>query len=104
MSSRLEILIQYYKEDPSDPFNAYALATEYLKSNAGEAQRLFEELMLRHPSYVPTYYHAAKLFQEHGEREKAIATYEKGIEVAREMNDVKALRELRSAYDELVFE
>ncbi len=103
MSSRLEILLQYYNEDPHDPFNIYALAMEQLKSNADESLRLFEELMERHEDYVPTYYHAALLYQQRDERDKAISTYEKGIEVARKQNDLKALRELQSAYDEMLF-
>jgi tetratricopeptide (TPR) repeat protein len=104
MPSRLEQLEQFYREDPHDPFNLYGLALEYLKIEPARAKELFEILLDRHADYIPTYYHAAKLFIDMNERERAIEIYEKGIERARSSNADKALRELRSAYDELMFE
>jgi hypothetical protein len=35
---------------------------------------------------------------------EALRVYEKGMKVAREVQDFKALRELQSAYDELTYE
>jgi tetratricopeptide (TPR) repeat protein len=103
-ADRIKILEKFYDEDPGDPFNAYALALEYLKHDPAKSRRLFETLLNFHQAYLPTYYHAAKFFQECGEREKAIGVFEKGIALARKMNDRKTLRELQSAYDELMFE
>lgn len=103
MSTRLDTLLQFYKDDPNDPFNIYALAIEYQKSDPAKAMEYFNLLLHNHEGYVPTYYHAAKLFQEIGDTEKAIIIYEKGIEVAKLQNDLKAARELQSAYDELTF-
>ena len=34
MTSRIEQLKQFAKEDPNDPFNKYALALEYQKTDA----------------------------------------------------------------------
>jgi tetratricopeptide (TPR) repeat protein len=103
-SSRLELLEEYYRQDPNDPFNAYALAIEYQKSNTVRSKEYFVELLGKHPDYLPTYYHAAKLFADLDEKEKAIEVYEKGIALARIKKEFKALRELQSAYDELMFE
>jgi lipoprotein NlpI len=103
MSTRLDTLLQFHKDDPNDPFNIYALAIEYQKSDTAKALAYFEILLAEHEHYVPTYYHAAKLRQETGAVEKAIAIYEKGIAVAQSQNDFKAARELKSAYDELTF-
>lgn len=103
-SDRIVQLEKFYEEDPADPFNAYALALEYLASDPAKARSLFEILLQEHSGYLPTYYHAAKFFQNTGEREKAISVYEKGISLAESTKDGKALRELRSAYDELIFE
>jgi tetratricopeptide (TPR) repeat protein len=100
----LSQLEQFYNEEPGDPFNLYALALEYQKHDQAKASKLFDKLLSEHPSYVPSYYHAAKLFEQLDERDKAIRTYEKGIEMARKVNDQKTARELRSAYDELVFD
>lgn len=104
MEERLQQLTQFYTDDPDDPFNVYALALEYLKHDTGKAKDLFDELLNRHKDYIPTYYHAAKLYQDIDDKDKAIAIYEKGLEVSKRMNDLKAWRELNSAYQELIFE
>jgi tetratricopeptide (TPR) repeat protein len=104
MSTRLDTLLQFYKDDPIDPFNIYALAIEYQKSDIGKSLSYFNILLKEHEHYVPTYYHAAKLFQDTGDIEKAIAIYEKGITIAQSQNETKAARELKSAYDELTFD
>lgn len=103
MSTRLDTLLQFYKDDPNDPFNIYALAIEYQKFDVTKAQVYFEKLLSDHHTYVPTYYHAAKLYQELGNAEKAIEVYEKGIAIAKSQNEMKAARELKSAYDEMMF-
>ena len=103
-TDRIKQLQQFYEEDPSDPFNVYALALEYLKSDATKSIQFFEMLLLNHPDYLPTYYHAAKLYQEIGDRERAIKVFEDGISLARKVNNPKALRELQSAYDEMMFD
>ena len=103
-TDRIKQLQQFYEEDPRDPFNLYALALEYLKSDATKSIQFFETLLLNHPDYLPTYYHAAKLYQETGDRERAIKVFEDGISLARKVNNPKALRELQSAYDEMMFD
>ena len=99
----MEQLLEFYQEQPDDPFNIYALALEYLKTDEGKARHFFELLLSRHEDYIPTYYHAAKLYADLGDRERAIATFEKGISQATKFNDSKAARELKSAYDEFLF-
>jgi lipoprotein NlpI len=46
---RLEQLRNFYEEEPNDPFNAYALATELLKFDLQAARQLFEELLVNTP-------------------------------------------------------
>jgi tetratricopeptide (TPR) repeat protein len=101
---RLTLLQQYYKEDPGDPFNIYALALEYLKYDTGKSAELFEILLTNHESYIPTYYHAGKLYEQQGDSNRAIRIYEKGMEQSKKVNDVKAFRELKAACDELMME
>lgn len=100
----LNQLLKFYDEDPNDPFNIYGLALEYLKTDINKSRDLFDLLLAKHADYVPTYYHAAKLYQELNDRAKAIHIYNEGIGQAKKFNDQKALRELQSAYDELMFE
>ena len=102
--SRLDLLEQYYKEDPNDPFNVYALALEYQKTDPLRSRDLFEKLLTEHTGYLPTYYHAARLFADINEGAKAKSVYEKGIALAKQKLDNKALRELQSAYNEFLFE
>ena len=100
--NRLEQLHQFLQEDPDDPFNIYALALEYQKTNQQKAKELFDALLLKHEAYVPAYYHAGNLYRDLGLEDQALQIFEKGMTEARRQNELKAMRELRSAYDELI--
>lgn len=95
---RLEQLRKFYEEEPTDPFNAYALATELLKFDLQAARQLFEELITNHPNYWATYYHAAALYTTLEEFDLAEQTYQKGIEITANLQNEKALKELKGAY------
>jgi tetratricopeptide (TPR) repeat protein len=101
MTTRIEQLEQFVKDDPDDPFNIYALALEYQKFDIPKALSLFQQLTNSHAEYVPTYYHLAKVFEATGNTSEALQTLEKGIAVARHAGDHKAARELQSALAEL---
>ena len=96
--NRLEILTQFYEEEPNVPFNLYALATEYLKTNPEKTKELFDELLLNSPDYLPTYYHSAALNFELGNHELADTIYQKGIVLALSQKNEKAHKELQGAY------
>lgn len=103
-ATRLEQLIRFYEEDPADPFTLYGLALEYLKIDASKAEEYFDKLLADFSDYLPTYYHAGKLKATIGKRQTAIDIYEKGIQLAIAQQDKATQRELKSAYDELMFE
>ena len=99
MSNRLQQLTEFLKENPADPFLAYALATEYLKlGRTEEALRHYEQLVHEHPDYVGTYYHLGKLYESIGRHAEAVTTYENGMQAARNKRDMHALSELQGAY------
>ncbi|SEL12608.1 heme biosynthesis protein HemY [Parapedobacter koreensis] len=99
MGDRLQQLIGFLAESPQDPFLTYALATEYLKlGQSDKAVQYFEELLVRHPDYVGTYYHLGKLYEALDRREEAIAIYEKGMRAATKKRDMHALSELQAVY------
>ena len=102
--SRLNQLLEFYKEEPNDPFNIYALATEYKSSDTKKALEYFELLIENHPDYVATYYHLAHLYLELEKEDKAKVTFEKGIEKATLNHENLMLRELKSAYDEFILD
>jgi hypothetical protein len=101
--SRIEQLEEFLREDPDDPFNAYALALEYLKTDEERSCALFEGLLKKNPNYLPTYYPFAQLLSERQDK-RAEEIYKQGIETARRLNDLKALKELSNAYNDWLFE
>jgi tetratricopeptide (TPR) repeat protein len=104
MINRLEILRQFVTEEPQDPFNHYALATEVLKSDKQEAKNIFEYLVENHPDYLATYYHLGALHVELEMFEAAQSIYQKGISLAQKLGNEKALKELKGAYQMLLDE
>jgi len=104
MTSRIKQLEQFVKEDPEDPFNRYALALEYIKTDKIKASVIFFDLIRDHNDYLPTYYHLGKLYEEMHESEKALDVFDQGIDLARRQNDQKTLRELLGAKQELLFD
>jgi len=102
MNERIQQLIKFLEEEPEDEFIHYALALEYLKFDAAKAKAEFENLLAKHPTYLPTYYPAAHLFIELGKPAEAERLFVRGIELAKIQGNNKARMELQSAY--MVFE
>lgn len=94
-NSRLESLLAMLEQDPSDEFTRYALALEYKKLGDGEkALEQFDELLERHPGYVPGYFMSGQLLAQAGRRDEARGRLEKGIAAARENGDHHARQEM----------
>jgi Tfp pilus assembly protein PilF len=101
---RINKLKELMMKSPGDSFLQHALALEYIKTGEdGSAHSLFEEILLRDPGYIGSYYHLAKLLERKGDRGQAIKWYEKGMEEAKKAGDQHALNELRAAYEELMY-
>lgn len=96
-NERIQQLIRFVENEPTEPFNVYALAMEYLDSQPGEARLYLDQLLANHPDYLPTYYQAAALYANLDDRDKAAQLYEKGIALARAQNNQKTLQELERA-------
>ncbi len=96
-NQRIQQLIRFVQEEPNEPFNVYALAMEYVTDNPAQARAYFDDLLTRFPDYLPTYYHAAALYAESNDRERAAVLYEKGIDLARTQQNQKTLLELQRA-------
>ena len=101
---RIERLKNFLSTNPNDSFVQHALALEYIKvGNDASARQLFEKVLQRDENYIGSYYHLAKLLERTGDRDGAIAVYEKGLAKAREAGEQQAYNELRSAYEDLVY-
>jgi Tfp pilus assembly protein PilF len=102
MSTRLEILKSYLKEEPSDSFLRYALALEFIAINDHQsASRELEQLLNENPDYLPAYYMAGKTYEELKEIERAKDYYLRGIELAKMLKNTHTLNELNAALEQL---
>ena len=100
--SRIEKIIEMLSIGGKDSFLQHALALEYIKlGKDGEALAQFNDLLEREPDYVGSYYHKAKLLEKNGKIDEALDTYEKGMEVAKRLNDKHSYNELMMAKEEL---
>ena len=100
--SRIEKLLEYLKTANKDSFLQHALALEYIKvGNDEEDRKLFNELLLREPSYVGSYYHLGKLLERVADYEKAVRIYKRGMEEAKKAQDNHSYNELQGALEDI---
>lgn len=100
---RIEQLNIFLQSSPDDSFVQHALALEHIKRGSdAEAKRLFERVLAQNENYTGSYYHLAKLLERIGEREAAIAVYEKGLAKTKALAENHAYSELRSAYEDFM--
>lgn len=103
-TARIAKLQEFLAQDPHDPFLLYGLAIEYRGHDHAQAMQYFDRLLAEHPDYTGTYYHAAALCLEMGQRERAAELYAKGLQVCAAQGDRHALRELQQAYNAFLYE
>jgi tetratricopeptide (TPR) repeat protein len=101
MLDRIKLLEGFIKEDPSDPFNYYALGLELAKKDKHKALDIFKQLIKDRGDYLPSYYQLAKLYEDVGQKESALSTYHKGILIAKQQKDFKTQQELTAALEHL---
>ena len=101
---RILQLKQFIEEDENDLFSRYALGLEYKESYPDQAILHFESIRKIDSNYTPLYYHLAEAYLETDEIEKARETYVSGIEILQNTDDHHALKELKNAYQNFLFE
>lgn len=101
---RIQLLKTYILEEPENPFNYYALGLEIREKDPLEAAEMFDYVLEKFPNYLPAYFPSAHFFFELNELEKAKQIFEKGIDLALATKEEKALKELRNAYQNFLFE
>ncbi len=100
--SRIKKLLEYMKTAEKDSFLQHALALEYIKIGEDEeARNLFNELLLREPTYIGSYYHLGKLLERAGDFDKAIRIYKRGMEEAKRAGDNHSYSELQAALEDI---
>jgi thioredoxin-like negative regulator of GroEL len=88
-------LEQLLESDPDDVFLQYALAKARISEGdieAGLAQ--FQAVIDRHPEYVPAYFQKGQALAEQGRAEEARDVLVQGIQIARQVGDGHAEREM----------
>ena len=99
---RIEKLLEFMKTSDKDSFLQHALALEYIKiNNHEEARKLFNEILLREPSYVGSYYHLGKLLERVADYNKAARIYKRGMEEAKKAGDQHSYNELEGALEDI---
>lgn len=100
--SRIEKLLEYMNTSGKDSFLQHALALEYIKIGQDEeARKLFNEILLREPTYIGSYYHLGKLLERVGDFDRAARVYRRGMEEAKKANDHHAHMELQGALEDI---
>lgn len=95
---RIEKLKLFIASDPHDFFSRHALAMELIKlENFTAAIDQMKEILQLDLNQVGTYYHLGKTYEKIADFDQAIAIYEKGIQIANQLNKQHELRELKSA-------
>lgn len=83
MQTRIEVFKQMLETDPTNTMVMFGLAKEYEKlEQYDEVINLLEHYLNTTDDEGNAYGMLAKAYEKKGEREKAKATYEKGIEVS----------------------
>ena len=101
---RVKQLQEMLKENPEDPFLHYAIALEYKNHDQETAKKLFDSLLSIFPGYLPTYYPAAEVYIETEDYKKAKNCYEKGILLAKKLENEHSLKELKNAYQNFIID
>lgn len=83
MQNRIEVFKQMLEAEPDDTMVMFGLAKEYEKLGAAdEVIALLENYLARATDEGNAYGMLAKAYEQKGERERARAAYEKGVEAA----------------------
>lgn len=98
MENRKKWIENMLQSQPNDPFLWYALALEHQKEeNYPATIEIFENLVQKHPDYLPSFYQLGKAYEIIGEQEKAVDTFMEGKRLAKKNGDLKAAGELSEA-------
>jgi predicted Zn-dependent protease len=100
MSDRIEVFKQMLESEPENTMVMFGLAKEYEKlGRNAEVISLLENYLAKADDEGNGYGMLAKAYEKNGEREKARATYEKGIEVSNANNHPSMAHDYRMTLD-----
>lgn len=103
-SQRINQIQKMLELEGEDIFLWYALGLEYQSISDWEnAKKIFYKIIDKKSDYLPVYYQLAQLLERLNEEDEAISIYKKGMELAKQLGELKTFNELKSALEELEF-
>ena len=95
MNTRIQNLTEMLREEPKDVFLNYALAIEFAGSEKyEEAEQQFLKTTQLNPEYLPCYYQLGQIAEKIKTEKEALEYYKKGLALAQQQNNPKAINEL----------
>jgi predicted Zn-dependent protease len=100
MQNRVEVFEQMLTSDPENTMVMFGLAKEYEKlGRHGDVIRTLENYLAHADDEGNAYGMLAKAYDQSGDREKAIETYKKGIEISMAHGHPSMANEYRMTLD-----
>lgn len=86
------------QKEPEDVFLNYALALEHIaNADLNKAEEQLNKTLTLNSAYLPVYYQMGQLQEKKNNPEAAMEYYRKGIELAKQQGNTKAMGELNEA-------
>lgn len=99
---RIQKLKELLEKDPTDSFSRYALALEYMgASDVQTAIDELEKLIAADQKYLPAFHQLGQIYGKLNRTQEAKKAYRKGIDLAQELGEEKAGKEMREELEEL---
>jgi tetratricopeptide (TPR) repeat protein len=96
--NRIEDLKKMLLNEPDDVFLNYALAVEWVgQQKYDDALKQFLRTLDLNKDYLPCYYQLGQVLEKQNKEQEALAYYKQGAELAKKLNNNKALSELNEA-------
>jgi predicted Zn-dependent protease len=100
MQNRIDVFKQMLESDPENSMVMFGLAKEYEKlGQTGEVISLLENYVAKADDEGNAYGMLAKAYEQSGDRDKAMETYRKGIEVSMAHGHPSMANEYRMTLD-----
>jgi folate-binding protein YgfZ len=94
---KINLFIEALKYNPSDPLGNFGLGSAYLElKRYQEAVEPLERTIQAQPKHSVAYLSLGKAWEGLNEKQKAIKTYQRGIEVAAAKGDLMPLKEMQA--------
>jgi tetratricopeptide (TPR) repeat protein len=95
---RKEDILTMLEQEPKDIFLNYALAMEWLgEGNYNKAEEQFLKTLQIKQDYLPCFYQLGQTAEKLNKEKEALEYYKKGVDLAKQQNNTKALNELNEA-------